>query len=242
MGMRSIVHFSVLLIVMVVVVATAGAGCSNKPPREIDAAVRNRLTRYSDAWKRGDAAGVRDSFAPRNADEVALVGAMAELAPAQLKLRTAYYEALGPTGRIIFGEGDVASLMRASSRWDSYARSAAHPHALVYKKPRVLVQLEETDNETIVPARNVDGGDWKLELDGFIRGRDVAELAAVTQRQVRQANDMTAAVRTGDPKEVQREMLRQITDDARGMRGPLADEMQKILGDGSGATTRPAAP
>ncbi len=224
-----------VVVVLTWVIAAAG-GCSSKPPRDVDAAVRNRLTRYSEAWKQGDAAGVRESFVARDADQAALLDALAELAPAQMKLRTAYYESLGPTGRIIFGDGDVHALVPGSRQWDAYARSAADPHALVYKKPLVLVQLDENDKETIVSARNVVGGGgggagWKLELDGFLHGRDATGLAESMQRQVRHTNELTAAVRTGDTKEIQRVMLRQITDVPASQQEVIA----KLL-----AATRPA--
>ena len=204
--MRSMSAVSMFVVAAAVVTL---AGCSTKPPRDVDAAVRHRLTRYSDAWKQGDAAGVRDSFVSRDADEAALLNALAQLAPAQAKLRTAYYESLGPTGRIIFGDGNVRMLVPGSWRWESYAQSAAHPYALVYRKPVVLAQLKESDKETIVPARKVDGG-WKLELGGFVHGDNVPELTQQTHLHVQQTNEMTAAVRTNDAKEVQRVMLRHI--------------------------------
>src|SRR5687767_14243445 len=86
-------------IIIVGLVGCLLVGCSSKPPRDIDAAVRQRLTRYSQAWERGDAAGVRESFHPRDADEAQLRDAIAELAPAQAALRIAYQESLGPTSR-----------------------------------------------------------------------------------------------------------------------------------------------
>jgi hypothetical protein len=234
---------AIATILVVGVVWSAASGCSTKPPRDVDAAVRQRLTRYSEAWKQGDAAGVRESFVPRDADEAALLDAISQLAAAQVKLRTAYYGQLGPIGRTIFGDGDVSKLTSPSTRWDSYARDAAHPYNLTYKKPYVLVQLAENDKGTIVPARNVGGGVWKLELGGFIGGgggggggRDVSELTQATLVEVRQTDEMTAAVRSGDFKEIQRVMLKHIGETP--MRGPMRQAVQDVLGDG--ATTRSA--
>jgi len=224
---------NVIATTVVVLLSTLAAGCSTKPPRDVDAAVRQRLTKYSEAWKQGDANGVRDSFAPRNADEVAMLDALAQLAPAQAKLRTAYYEKLGPTGRIIFGDGDATTLVPGTRQWESYARSAAHPYDLVYKKALVLVQLHENDRQTIVPARRVDGG-WKLELGGFLHGKDVPEMTKTMRLQVDRTNELTAAVGTGDAREVQRVMLKHIMD----LRGPEGGTLEEIMGAGS--TTRSA--
>lgn len=227
---------SMMVVSLFVVAVVTLAGCSTKPPRDVDAAVRQRLTRYSDAWKQGDAAGVRESFIPRDADEAALLDAIAQLAPAQAKQRAAYYDGLGPVGQKIFGEGDVRKMVMPAARWDSYAQSAANPYALTYKKPYVLVQLDENDKQTIVPARDVGGGNWKLELGGFIHGRDVAELTQATQLEVRQTDEITAAIRTGDVKEIQRVMLKHIGEVR--FSGPMRQTVRDILGDG--ATTRPA--
>ena len=229
-----------MIAVVGIVALTLIVGCSTKPPRDIDTSVRQRLTRYSEAWKQGDAAGVRESFAPRDNDEVAMLDALAELAPAQAKLRSAYHDALGPTGRIIFGDGDFTKLVPGTATWISYAQSAADPYDLVYKKPVVLVQLEEKDRNLIVPARRIDGG-WKLELGGFLDAHDVQDAAEMSQRLhllVRQTDDMTVAVRTGDPKEIQREMLRQITE----MRGLSHSQLRMILGQESTTTTSTTQP
>jgi hypothetical protein len=90
----------------------------------------------------------------------------------------------------------------------------------------VLVQLAENDKSTIVAARRLDG-EWKLELGGFVHGRDVPELTDKMRLQVDRTNEMTAALRTGDTKEVQRVMLKHIMD----LRTPQPDS----------AATMPAA-
>ena len=235
--MKSIMSHGVLAALVFVAVGIAGVsgGCSTKPPREIDAAVRQRLARYSDAWKQGDAAGVRDSFVARDADDARLLDAIAQLAPAQAQLRNAYYQQLSPTGRIIFGDGDVNKLVARSSQWDYYARAAAHPYVLTYKKPYVLVQLDKDDKQTIIPARNVGG--WKLEPGGFAHGRSTAQLADATQLAVRQTNELTAAVRSGETREIQRVMLKHIGETAADARGPLREQMRDILSDGSGGSS-----
>ena len=219
---------------IVLVVGAIASGCSTKPPRDVDAAVRQRLTRFSDAWKQGDAAGVHDSFVARDADETALLDAVTQLAPAQAKMRRAYYEQLGPIGQKIFGEGDASKLVLPSTQWEGYARDAAHPYALTYKKPNVLVQLNEYDKNTIVPVRNVSGGGWKMAIGAFTHGSDVPELTAATQRQVRQTDELTAVVRTGDTREIQRVMLKHIAENL----GPKDRQfVREVLGDG--AVTRP---
>jgi hypothetical protein len=217
----------------VLVVGAIASGCSTKPPRDVDAAVRQRLTRFSDAWKQGDAAGVRESFVARDADETALLDAVAKLAPAQATLRKAYYEQLGPIGQKIFGDGDVSKLVLPSTQWERHARDAAHPYALTYKEPDVLVQLDEHDRNTIVPVRNVAGG-WKMDIGAFTHGSSVPDLTAATQRQVRQTSELTAVVRTGDTKEIQRVMLKHITEN-------LGPKDHQIIGDilGDGSATRP---
>jgi hypothetical protein len=227
---------AIATVLVVGVVWSAASGCSTKPPRDIDAAVRQRLTRYSNAWKQGDAAGVRESFIARDADETALLDAICQLTSAQVKLRTAYWGQLGPIGRTIFGDGDVSKLIARSTRWDSYAQDAAHPYNLTYKKPYVLVQLAENDKRTIVPARGGGGGVWKLELGGFIGGHDLSELTQATLLEVHQTDEMTVAVRSGDFKEIQRVMLKHIGETP--MRDRVWEPVKKVLDDG--ATTRPA--
>src|SRR5688572_10857762 len=192
---------NVIATVVVFLACALAAGCSTKPPRDVDAAVRSRLTRYSNAWRHGDAAGVRESFHARDADESRLLGAMAELAPAQATMRTTYEKSLGTLGRMIFGDADPATLVIAPRPWDAFADAAAQPHELVYAKPDVLARLAEKDEDMTLRVRNV-GGAWKIDLDAFVMGDDVAQLATETQRQVRHAREMTDAMRTKDPARV----------------------------------------
>src|SRR5688572_28736220 len=110
--MRSLVSDAVIAML----IPLAG-GCSRKPPPDVDKAVRSRLTRYSNAWRQGDAAGVRESFSADDADEAALVDALADLAPAQAALRTAYHEALGPVGRALFGD-DPDGFVIGAGKWN----------------------------------------------------------------------------------------------------------------------------
>jgi len=191
------------------------AGCSSKPPPEIDAAVRSRLTRYSNAWRQGDAAGVRESFHARDGNEAQLVAAMAELAPAQAALRTAYQKSLGTIGPMIFGDADPVTLVITPRPWDAYAAAAASPHELVYDKPDVVARLMEKDDDMTFHLRNV-GGAWKIDADAFVMGDDAAQLAEETRRQVRHTNELTDAMRTKDPARVRQTMLRQVVE----VRGP----------------------
>src|SRR5688572_21569001 len=158
-------------------------------------------TRARPAWQQGDAAGVRESFDARDADESRLLAAMAELAPAQATMRTTYEKSLGTLGRMIFGDADPATLVIAPRPWDAFADAAAQPHELVYAKPDVLARLAEKDEDMTLRVRNV-GGAWKIDLDAFVMGDDVAQLATETQRQVRHAREMTDAMRTKDPARV----------------------------------------
>ena len=164
---------------LVVLVATYFlVGCSSKPPPEIDAAVRKRLTRYSQAWQQGDAAGVRESFHARDAGEAELLDALAELAPARAALRNAYEQSLGSVGGILFSGTDPNELVIHAREWDFFARAAAQPQRLIYKKPIVIAQLhEETDDETSLHLRNVDGvrRRYQIRLEAHRLGlRDLA--------------------------------------------------------------------
>jgi hypothetical protein len=111
-------------------------GCSTKPPRDVDAAVRHRLTRYSDAWKQGDANGVRDSFAPRDANEEALLDAISELAPAQAKLRSAYSQSLSP---------ERPHHLRRRRSDDAGLRHAAVGVVRAVRRPSVQSRLQKAD-------------------------------------------------------------------------------------------------
>jgi hypothetical protein len=202
-------------IVAILVLACLAAGCSSKPPPEVDAAVRSRLTRYSNAWRQGDAAGVRESFDTRDADEAELVAAMADLAPAQAALRTAYEKSLGTMGPMIFGDVDPAALVIAPRPWEPFAGAAAQPHELVYARPDVVARLVEKDDDMTFLVRNV-GGAWKIDPSAFVMGGDVAQLARETRRQVRHANELADAMRTRDPARVRQTMLRQVVE----VRGP----------------------
>jgi hypothetical protein len=229
--MRSLV--SVAVIAVLVAVAT---GCSSKPPPEIDQAVRSRLTRYATAWRQGDAAGVRESFHARDADESRLLAAMSELAPAQATMRTTYEKSLGTLGRMIFGDADPATLVIAPRPWDAFADAAAQPHELVYAKPDVLARLVEKDEDMTLRLRNA-GGAWKIDLDAFVMGDDVAQLAAQTQRQVRHTREMTDAMRTKDPARVRQTMLRQVVE-VRGPERSVAPPATTTTATTSPATTQ----
>jgi hypothetical protein len=222
-----------ILTTLGVLILAIASGCSSKPPPEIDAAVRDRLTRYSDAWQQGDAAGVRESFHARDANEAALRDALAELAPAQAALRTTYRDSLGTIGQIVFGDVDPATLVIAPRQWDSYARAAAHPHQLIYEKPDVVARLDERDEDMTLRLRNADGG-WKIDVDSFLMGDDASQLAQATRRQVRHASELIEAMRSRDPSRVRQVMLRQVVE-ARGPSRGIPDEILMP------ATTRAAA-
>ena len=224
--MRSMIVVSLFAAAVIVTLA----GCSTKPPRDVDAAVRQRLTRYSQAWERGDAAGVRESFHARDADEAALRDAIADLAPAQAALRTAYFETLDPAGRIVFGDGDPSQLIIASRPWESYAKAAAQPQQLIYKKPIVLARLGDAADRTF-HVRNA-GGDWKLDVRDLVEPDTTPELARTTRRQVRHTNEMTAAVRSRDRARIQQAMMRHLVE----VRGPARRTIEAV----SAPTTAPA--
>ena len=209
--MRSLV--SVLVIAMLVLLAT---GCASGPPPEVEQAVRQRLTRYSTAWRQGDAAGVRESFDARDVAETELVNAVAELAPAQATLRKTYANSLGQLGPMIFGaNADPATLVIAARPWDAFAAAAANPHELEYDKPDVIARLVEKDEDMTFRLRPAGGG-WKIDPRAFVMGDDAAQLAKETRRQVRHANELTDAMRTKDPARVRQTMLRQVVE----VRGP----------------------
>ena len=186
--------------------------------------MRHRLTRYSQAWQQGDAAGVRESFHARDAGEADLLNALAELAPAQAALQKAYQDSLGSVGRILFSGTDVNELVINTREWNSFARSAAHPHKLTYRKPLVIAQLRKEDENETFHLRNVDG-QWKIDMDAFLMGDPATELAASTVREVRHTNEMTAAVRSRDTSRIRQVMLRQVIE----VRGPQQRALDEIV-------------
>ncbi|MEA2734376.1 MAG: hypothetical protein QOE14_827 [Humisphaera sp.] len=216
---------------ILILVMTIAAGCNSKPPPDVDAAVRHRLTRYSEVWKQGDGAGVRESFVARDADEARLLDALAELAPAQAALRNAYRESLGTKEQILFGDGDPSTLVNGPRPWEAYAQAAARPQQLTYKKP-IVVAHGEGEDDLAFHLRDI-GGDWKLDLRPFIASDDAAQLARATRRQVRHTNDMIAAVRSGDGTRVQQLMMRQIIE----VRGPQTRGVDDVTAP---ATTKPS--
>ena len=214
-----------LIVVLICTIASVGAGgCNSKPPPEIDSAVRKRLARYSQAWQQGDAGGVRESFHARDAGEIELLEALAELAPAQAELQKAYQESLGSVGRILFSGTDADELVINARQWDSFARSAANPHRLIYKKPIVIAQLHEKDDETSLHLRPVDG-QWKIDLDALLMGDAAPELAQAAQREVAHTKELTDAIRSGDTSRVRQVVLRQVIE----VRGPARRVIEDVL-------------
>ena len=202
---------------------TAAVGCSNKPPRDVHAAVRGRLTRYSDAWEQGDAAGVRESFHARDADEAALRDALAELAAARATLRAAFAESLAPEDRALFADGDADELVIGLGRWDARARAARSAQRLRDEKPLVVARVDgDKEDVDAFELRNV-GGDWKIAIDALLPGGDVSQLVRATRRQTRHANALTAAVRSRDTSRIHQVMLRHIAE-ARGPSQGVRDD------------------
>jgi hypothetical protein len=235
-------------VALVLVLATVGdlVGCAPKRTPEADeAAVRERLSRFSRQWAEADADGVRGTFARSTPDERELSDAFADLLRSSRQVQQAQQAALArvvpwPLRRYV--KLPEESLIDLTSRWAPYAHAAGRLTALTAQANDTML-VETSDSRVTFVMRPESGGRrWVIDPATFQRVGDARTVAAQVREEVPFNQNLAAAFATNDPAKVQEAFANFVAARATGLLRAVPDElMRETLGGSPPATPRPAA-
>jgi len=186
------------------------AGCTPRPTAADQAAIRQRLDRFNQAWRAGDAAAARDAIELTSPEANEFFTSQVDLLAARQRVQKAVDSVWSQTPWKVFPSPGVRDLVPADL--DSYAKRTAEADDKMLLNPEGTVQVLDSSKHELFLMRKDDRGSWKIDPSTF---GDVDQKTKWARDDITFADEMAAAIASGSTQRFQQVMHHQIAVLAR---------------------------
>jgi hypothetical protein len=183
-------------------------GCTARPSAADQAAIRQRVDHFKQAWQARDAAGAGDSIALTSPQASEFFAAQVDVLAAQQRVQKAVDSVWSNAPWNAFPPPVVRDLV--PSDLDSYAKRTVEPEQKMLLNPKGTVQVIDSSKHELFMMRRNDGGIWKIDPSTFGDEDDLRRKTNWARDDIAFADDMAAAIASGSTQRFQQVMHHQI--------------------------------